>query len=363
MKIAVIGSRGFLSRYGGIEVSIYETVSRLAAAGHTISVYCRKQQNQRPAEGMSPRITLVYLPSVRTKHLETFVHAFFSTCHACFSGAEVVHFHALGPAFFSCIPRLFGKKTVVTIHAVDWQRKKWGLAARLFLKGCEYPAVFSPHKTIVVSSVLKEYFEKKFKKEMCLIPNGVAAACRTHQKNSDPRDSEFILFVGRLVPEKGLHYLISAFNALAGAKKLVIAGEPSFTEGYARRLRSMASKKVEFLGFVPGDRLEELYRRAYLFVLPSEIEGSSVSLLEAMGQGKCVLTSDIPESREIVGDCGFYFRNKDAADLEHQLRFLMAHPEKVNEAGERARARVRERYNWDDITRKIEALYAAVLNQ
>lgn len=364
MRIAVIGSRGFLSRYSGIETSIYETVSRLAAAaGHTISVYCRKQENERPMEVMSPNITLVYLPSIRTKHLETFIHTLLSTCHACFSQAEVVHFHALGPALFSFMPRLFGKKTVVTIHAVDWQRKKWGLVARLFLKGCEYPAVFFPHKTIVVSSVLKEYFERKFRKEMRLIPNGVTVASRQCQKNSDPRGHDFILYVGRLVPEKGVHYLISAFNAVASAKKLLIVGEPSFTHAYAHHLKSLASEKIEFLGFVQGDKLEELYRNAYLFVLPSEIEGSSVALLEAMGHGRCVLTSDIPESKEIVGDCGFYFRNKDAVDLENQLRFLIAHPDKTNEAGERARARVREKYNWDDIARETEELYAAVVRQ
>ncbi len=359
MKIAVIGSRGFFSRYSGIETSIHETAVRLAASGHEVSIYCRGTRPGAPLASLHPNIRLVYLPSIRSKHLETFVHSFLSTIHVCFTRADVVHFHALGPSLFSLIPRLCGKKTVVTVHALDWKRKKWGFFAAWFLRMCEYPALFFPHRTIAISLSLKEYFQSKFKKEAVCIPNGALV-----YQNSLRRAQRYILFAGRLVPEKGLGYLIEAFGRIRTDMRLVVAGEPSFTHGYARRLQASSKGNVDFIGFVKDPAaLHDLYANAYLFVLPSEVEGSPVSLLEAMGHGVCVLVSDIDEIKEIVGDSGCYFQSRNSKDLEEKLRYLISAPEAVALLGAKGRERVARRYNWDTIAAETEKLYFSLFGK
>jgi glycosyltransferase involved in cell wall biosynthesis len=363
MRIAIIGSKGFLLRNGGVEVSVNETASRLAAFGHSLSVYCRGSVADSLAMPMHPNIKLIYLPTIKSKHLETFIHVFLSTIHVCFSGAQVVHFHALGPSVFSFLPRCFGKKTVVTVHGLDWKRKKWGFIARSFLKMCEYPAVYFPHRTIAISLVLKEYFRNKFRKEVIFIPNG--AAVYEDRLSSQPPSAKrrYILFVGRLVPEKGLEYLIDAFGRIATDMRLIIAGEHSFTQNYAKKLRASSGKNVDYLGLIQDkEALRQLYTNAYLFVLPSEVEGCPVSLLEAMGAGACVLASDIEEIREIIGDSGFYFRSKNSKDLEEKLRYLIDHPAIVSQVKEKARDRVKNRYNWDTVSKEIEQLYLSLLS-
>ncbi len=172
------------------------------------------------------------------------------------------------------------------------------------------------------------------------------------------KGNRYILFVGRLVPEKGLYNLIKAFNKLDTDVKLVIAGEPSYTEGYAKTLEKISKPNVIFVGFVKGELLEQLYKGAYFFVLPSEIEGLSLSLLEAMSYGKCVLTSDIPECLEVIEDTGFYFKLNDEQDLKSKLQMLMNNPKLVEEKGSQAKAAVIKKYNWDLITDEIEKLYS-----
>lgn len=360
MKIAVIGTRGIPASYSGVETAVSEISRHLAEKGYEIIIYCWKN-NSRPARHLYKNINPVYMPTINSKHFGTLIHAFFSTLHIMFSNADIVHFHALGPSIFSFLPRLTGKKTVVTVHGLDWKRKKWGYFARLFLKLCEYPAVFFPNRTVVISRLLKDYFESKFRKKVYFIPNGTNIRHDHIQKNTPLQEGGYILFAGRLVPEKGVHYLIRAFKELNTDKKLVIAGEPSFTDRYAAYLRRLADKNIEFLGFVPRQDLCRLYMNAYLFVLPSEVEGSSVSLLEAMSYGKCVLVSDIPECLEVIGDCGISFRSGDYTDLRDKLRYLISSPQSVSEIGLRAKKRARQEYNWERIISNIEGLYLSLI--
>lgn len=355
MKIAIIGTRGFLSRYSGVETSMSELAGRLAERENKLIIYCREANINRGYNN----IRLVYLPTINSKHLSTFAHSLLSTMHVIFTNAEIVHFHGLGSAWFSFLPRLFGKKTVVIVHALDWKRKKWNLLARLFLKLSEYPSVFSPNKVVVVAKTLKEYFEYKFKRLVYYIPNGVKIPILDKKREAD---IPYILFVGRLVPEKGVHYLIDAFKAINKQLKIKIAGESSFTDSYVKYLKdiSAGNKNIEFLGFLPVEKLSQLYRNAYLFVLPSEVEGSSVSLLEAMSYGLCVLTSDIKESKEIAQDCGYYFKAADCLDLGGKLEFLADNPDKVKESGKRARELVSRKYNWDSIIFNWEELHKSL---
>jgi len=362
MKIAFLGTRGINEGYSGIETSIKDISMRLAKKGHSIIIYCRKPRKTKCPEQPFKNIRLVYIPTLHSKHLGTFIHTFLSTLHSLFFDADIVHFHALGPSLFSFLPRLFGKKTIVSVHGLDWKRKKWKFPARLFLKLCEYPAIYFPHKTIVVSRSLKKYFESKFKKEVYYIPNGIEVCFGDKEFNKKISKPEYVLFAGRLIPEKGIHYLIKAFNEIDTDKQLMIAGESSFTDEYVSYLRSISGARIKFLGFVERQMLRSLYESAYAFVLPSEVEGSPVSLLEAMSHGRCVLVSDIPECLEVIGDCGISFRMGDYLDLEEKLRYLIANPEFVNQTGLRAKKRISQQYAWEPIIEGLERVYSSLFS-
>ena len=319
MKIAIIGTRGLPARYSGIETAVEEVAERLSRRNFQMIIYCRKRPPSGLRKEFNKNIKLVYLPTVNTKHLSTLLHTLMATCHSLFCGAKIVHFHALGSAPFSFLPRLFGKKSVVSIHGLDWKRRKWGLIARAVLKLCEYPAIFFPNKTIVVSKTLKNYFEiklKKFKGKLIFISNGISISDNGSAEKNTSSYSKYLLFVGRITPEKGIHYLIKAFNGIESDFKLIIAGTAIFADRYVSELKKLAPGNVIFTGFVDNETKRSLYQNAYLFVLPSDVEGMPMSLLEAMSHGKCVLVSHIPECLEIIEDCGISFKPGDYLDLK-----------------------------------------------
>ncbi len=361
MKIAIVGTRGIISSYSGVEASVAEIVKRLDKKNYKITVYCWTQKANKDAGSNTYKdVRLIFVPTIETKHFATILQTFISTIHAMFSGNDIIHFHCLGPSLFSFLPRLFGKKTIVTIHALDWKRKKWGSLSRLFLKLCEYPALFFPHRTIVVSKTLKNYFENKFGKTVYYIPNGVSFDADPPGDDRYPENGRYILFVGRLVPEKGVHYLIKAFSELNTDFKLIIAGEPSFTGKYLKHLKEISGENVRFTGFVEKNILKDLYQRAYLFILPSDVEGLPVSLLEAMRYGKCVLTSDIPECVEATGGNGIYFKAGDYLDLKDKLKHLINNPDLIREKGVILRKWVFETYQWDKIAEGIGQIYTSL---
>lgn len=362
VKVAFIGGRGVVSKYSGIE-AYYEEVGRLLAGmGHDVTVYCRTYFTSPLEEHNGMRVRR--LPTIRSKHLETLVHTFLSTVHASFSRCDIVHYHALGPALFSFIPRLFGKKTLVTVQGLDWQRKKWGRIAATVLRLGERAAARLPSATMVVSRVLEEHFRTRYGAETIYVPNGTAirerrAASQILQWDLEP--GNYILYLGRLSPEKNCHLLVQAYEHIDTSVKLVMAGGSSYSDVYANELRRHRSERIKVLDWVSGDPLEELLSNAMLFVLPSDLEGMSLALLDAMGAGVCVLASDIPENREAVAGAGFTFQRGDVHDLERMLRLLIADTEVRAEAARKAQDRVRERYLWPQVAEQIEAVYLRLL--
>ena len=362
VKVAFIGGRGVVSKYSGIETYYEEVGQRLAEMGHDVTVYCRTYFTP-PVEEHNG-MWVCRLPTVRSKHLETLVHTFLSTVHASLSRCDIVHYHALGPALFSFISRLFGKKTVVTVQGLDWQRKKWGLFAAMVLQLGERAAARLPNATMVVSRVLEEHFRAHYGAETIYIPNGTAirerrAASQILGWGLEP--GNYILFLGRFSPEKNCHLLVEAFEKIETPVKLALAGGSSYSDAYANELRGHRSERVKVLDWVSGDALEELLGNAMLFVLPSDLEGMSLALLDAMGAGVCVLASDIPENREAVEGAGFTFKHGDANDLERMLRLLIAGTGVREAAARKGQERVRERYLWNKITEQIEDVYLQLL--
>ncbi len=362
LRIAFIGGRGVLSKYSGIENYYEEIGKRLAGMGHEVTAYCRSYFTPEVREHNGMRI--VRLPTIRSKHLETLVHTFLSTLHVLTQPCDVVHYHALGPALFSFIPRIAGKKTVVTVQGLDWQRKKWGRIASAVLRLGEGAAVKLPTGTMVVSRTLQKYYGENHGAKTSYIPNGgLLRERRTPDKifrwGLSPR--QYILFLGRFSPEKGCHLLVEAYERIKTDVKLVMAGAASYCDDYSRELRTHASDKIVMLDWVSGDALDELLTNAMLFVLPSDLEGLSLALLDAMGAGLCVLTSDVPENREAIEDAGFTFRRRDVADLTDRLRFLIANPAVREAAGNAAQMRIREHYQWSTIATQIEQKYFEVM--
>jgi glycosyltransferase involved in cell wall biosynthesis len=286
------------------------------------------------------------------------------------SDYDIVHYHCLGPALFSIFPRLVGKKTVVTVQGLDWQRAKWGRVASRILRWGERAAISTSSATMVVSRTLQKHYRQKYNRTTTYIPNG-AAVSRARNPNEISRfgltSDSYILFLGRFSPEKNCHLLIDAFEALRASDdlptgmKLILAGGSSHSDTYVQGLREHESEQIRFLPWVTGSDLEHLVSNAALFVLPSAIEGLSLALLEAMAAGVCVLTSDIPENVEVVDGAGYTFHQGDSGDLRRMLDFLIHNPLLRRESAARGVKRIEEGYRWPAIARSIERTYFDVL--
>ena len=358
LQVAFIGGRGVVSKYSGIEAYYEEVGKRLAEMGHEVTVYCRTYFT--PQLRVHNGMRVVRLPTIRSKHLETLVHTALSTVHVLFSPCHIVHYHALGPALFSFIPRMFGKKTVVTVQGLDWQRKKWGRFAAAVLRLGEQAAVRLPSATMVVSRTLAQHYRTRYNSNTLYVPNGATVRERpgaSHLQDLELEPGNYILFLGRFSPEKNCHLLIEAYERLNTTAKLVMAGGSSYTTTYVDNLRRHQSDRIRMLDWVSGEALDDLLTHAMLFVLPSDLEGLSLALLDAMGAGVCVLTSDIPENCEVVDGAGFTFKRGDVADLERMLRLLISDRHAREHAAEAARQRVQERYLWSQIAQDIERTY------
>ena len=362
LKIAFVGGRGVISKYSGIESYYEEVGKRLAEMGHEVTVYCRNYFTPDLAEHNGMK--LVRLPTIRSKHFETVIHTTLSTIHALTRKYDVVHYQALGPALFSIFPRLSGTKTAVTVQGLDWQRKKWGQIASAVLRVGERASVRLPNGTIVVSRVLQDRYRNMHRTEPIYIPNGGILRERRQARailEWDLEPQNYVLFLGRFSPEKGCHLLVEAFEQINTDVKLVMAGASSYCDSYSQELRTHASERTRILEWVSGETLDELLTNAMIFVLPSDLEGLSLALLDAMGAGLCVLASDVPENREVVDGAGFTFRRGDSADLAEHLRFLIANPSMREAAGRSARKRIEEQYQWQKVAVEVEKAYFSLL--
>lgn len=360
MKIAMLGLKG-IPYPAGIENFTEQVGWRLTAKGHDVTVYVRPYVEV----GTTYRgIRIKRFPSINTKHLDAGSHTLLAAIDTMFSNVDIAHFHALGPSVFALLTRMRGIKTIAHVHGLDWQREKWGRAAQLCLRGSEYAATYFPHRTVVVSRALQQYFARMYHKHVDYVPSGVEAyqyrTPREIKKWGLDKDN-YILFLARLVPEKGCHYLLQAYEAIDTPMKLVIAGDASHSESYVAALKRTTNAHIIFTGYVQGMALEELFSNAYFYVLPSELEGLPHALLQALSFGKCVLASDIPPNVEALGDCGLTFRNKDVRDLKSKMLFLLHHPDFVQAQKEQSQTRVRQHYVWDEVVNRLECIYSECL--
>lgn len=373
MRIAMIGHKRIPSREGGVEVVVEELSLRMTARGYRVDAYNRyghhvsgKKYDQEygwKGRKFYKGIRVYIVPTFRRSSLNAIVYTFFATIMALFHPYDVIHYHAEGPCAMLWLPHFLRRKIVVTIHGLDWQRAKWGNFASYVIKFGERMAARYADEIIVLSDNVRKYFMDTYHRQVTYIPNGInrpmpQGASLIAEKYGLLKDGYF-LFLARIVPEKGLHYLIEAFRGLATDKKLVIAGGSSQAVGYMEQIHQMAAKDERILmtDFVQGQVLEELYANAYAFVLPSDVEGMAMTLLEAMSYGACCLVSDIRENTEVVEDMAYTFRKGDVKDLRRRLSWLLAHPDEVRRKGEQSADYICGKYDWDDVTERTLALY------
>ena len=370
LNIAMFGHKRIPSREGGVEIVVEELSTRMAALAHNVTCYGRRGHHVSGAKFDGTVFTEykgVKIRSVCTlnkKGLAAVTSSFFAALRASFSKADVVHIHAEGPAFMCWMPKLFGKHVVVTVHGLDWQREKWknGLGSKYIYWG-EKMAVRFADEIIVLSRNVQEYFWDTYRRRTSWIPNGATKPeCLEPEeivKRFGVAKDDYILFLGRIVPEKGIHYLINAFKQVDTCKSLVIAGGASDTDDYMLYLKELAKEddRIRFTGFVQGKVLEELYSNSYVYVLPSDLEGMPLSLLEAMSYGNCCLTSDIKECTEVTGEKGISFRKGDVADLAAKLQYLCDDVDVTQKYKSEAADYICKKYSWDAVVEETLTLY------
>lgn len=371
ISIAMIGQKHIPSREGGVEIVVEELSTRMVKKGYHVIVYNRKSKHAMDKKQKITNITnykgveLKYALTIDKKGLAAMTSSFFGSLQILFSKADVVHYHAEGPCAMIPLIKFFSKKKIVaTIHGLDWQRAKWGSGfASKYIKFGEKMAAKYADEIIVLSNNVQEYFKNTYNRKTNFIPNGVNKPQILKpdiiKKKYKLKKEDYILFLGRIVPEKGIHYLIEAFNKIDTNKKLVIAGGASDTDSYYSELKekAKANKNIIFTGFVQGQELEELYSNAYIYCLPSDLEGMPLSLLEAMSYGLCCLTSDIKECSDVIADKGKTFLKSNVDDLTSKIQQLLSDENLVKKYKKESQNYILEKYNWDDIVEKTLKLY------
>ena len=373
MRIGMLGHKVVPSRRGGIELVLTTMAPMMVKKGHEVTCYNRRgdrvenEYEGTVKNGCYEGVQLKTVWAIQKRGLSAVTSSFSAALRASFSQHDILHFHALGPCAAIWIPKLLGKRCVATVHGLDWQREKWqkGFGAK-YIKFGERMIVRWADEIIVLSKGVKQYYLDTYGRETTLIPNGVT---RPQTREADlitetyglEKDSYFLL-LARLTEEKGVHYLIEAYKNLKTEKKLVIVGGSSDTDEYVARLKAMAGDdpNILFTGFVSGRTLEELYSNAYVYILPSNVEGMPLSLLEALSYGNAVICSDIPENTDVIGDCGIPFRKGDVRDLTEKLHQTLLDTALVQRLKESAADYICGRYSWDHVVEETLQLYGRI---
>ncbi len=362
MRIAIGGIRGIPASYGGFETAADETARRMSHLGHQVSVYCRSRENGNK-EPKYAGIGLLYLATVPVNSLETLTHSIAVGLHVAFKGrdVDVVHMYNAASAFGGLIVRIAGKPLVITLDGLEWEREKWGKAARMIWRLSTWLAVRVASTAVCDSKTVKDLLDKKYDANIRFIPYGakrLETTSRYFERLGLKRFNYFI-FVGRLVPEKEVNVLLDGYASLVTDMPLVIVGDNENDQAYVSMLRRKAGRNVIFLGYQYGAEYESLLSNARAYVTASKLEGTSPSLLAAMGAQVCCLARSIPENQETGGESIVYF-DGSVEDLAKKWRAIAEDDEFVGDYASRGYKRVTEHYDWDVVSKQYLEVYAAV---
>jgi len=364
LKIAILGSRGIPVSYGGFETLAEELSTRLIHKGHDVTVYCCGPYSIT-GESTYKGVNRVVLPTIRTKVLEKPVFAFFSLLSSSVKNYDVILMLGISVSFFCFIPRLSGKKVIINIDGLEWQRRKWGPVISRLLRFEERMAGVMADTVVTDCRWVKEYYSERYGKDSVYVAYGAEIidyppgdALRKFGLNKD----EYILYVSRFEPENNALLVREAFDSIENpAKKLVMVGDAPYADAYIKQVKNTGNPAIIFTGYQYGDAYRELLSNAYLYIQATEVGGTHPALVEAMGAGNCVLANDVPEHREVLRDAGFYYKGKE--DLKEKMMFLMDNKENVKEKKKAAIEVIEREYSWEKITDEYERLFLNLVEQ
>jgi glycosyltransferase involved in cell wall biosynthesis len=366
MKIALLGSRGIPARYSGFETFYEQLAVRLVERGHNVTVYNRShfiKDVKKEYKG----IRIVSLPSIPSKHLDTITHTFLSSIHALFQGYDIVYYCIVGNSPLAWIPRITKACSLLNVDGEDWAREKWSGFAKRYQKKCERIATRTAQLIISDAIGIQKRYHELYQTETIFVPYGANLQRNEGTEVLDKwglRSDEYILYVGRFVPENAIDLLIKAFKKVQTDKKLVIIGDAPYADEYKKYLSQIADERVIFTGYAFGKDYEQLSSHAYLYVQPSGINGTRPALLDQMGFGNCVLVRNSQVNMEVIGDCGAFFDKNCLLDsLTEKIQELVAQPVKVDYFRERVRSRIENYYNWEWVTDFYEDLFRRMVQK
>ncbi len=360
----MLGHKRIPTREGGVEIVVKELATRMVKLGHHVDVYNRWDlftPGGRVGDAVYQGVRIFQVPTPHDGKLNAFVYSVLATLRCALKRYDIYHYHAIGSCAMLWLPHLLGKRTVATVHGLDWQRAKWSRFASFYLRLGERMAARYADEVIVLSRGNQRYFADTYGRETLLIPNGM-------DRHTPPAPDiitakwglatgDYALYLGRLVPEKGVQYLIEAFAGIPTSKRLVIAGKLDFEDAYCRGIMEQAKPdpRVIFTDFVQGSELEELFGNCSVYVLPSDVEGMPLSLLEAISYGARCWVSDIDENVDAAKGCARLFKHSDVGSLRTELTALLNDPKlPTTEDGATWES-------WDEVTDETIAVYRRVL--
>ncbi len=368
LKIAIIGHKRIPSNEGGIEKGVEQHAVRMVKLGHDVTVYNRGGHNVFGKEYDNKKIKeykgikIVTIPTTSGKACVP-IYSFLATLHCIIHRPDVISYRASGSCVMIPLAKMFRIKCVASLHGLDSLRDKWSGFASKYLEFGEKMAAKKADACLVLSTNMKTYIKEKYNKDSVLFANGIDKPnikdAKKIKEKFNLNKNSYILSLGRIVPEKGIHYLIEAFKKCDTDKKLIIAGGSEANKDYYNKLVELAKddSRIEFIGFVKGDMISELYSNAYIFAMPSNLEGMANALLEAMSYGNCCLVSDIPENTEVVGDKAIIFKKGDTNDLQTKLQKLLDDEKLVKKMKRNSSKYILDKYNWDRVVKQMLAIY------
>lgn len=368
MKIALLGTRGVPASYSGFETCVEQLGKRLVERGHDVTVYCRSHHIKYEGEYYQG-MRLVKLPTISNKYLDTIVHSFISSVHALPQRYDIACYFIAGNSPVTWIPRLVGTKTVLNVDGLDWKREKWPTIAKKYIQFAEYLATLLPTSYITDSEVVQNYYGDTYGSPPPYIPYGSEVELLPPNETLakfDLKPQEYILFVGRLVPENCAHHIVDAFKQLETDKKCVIVGDAAYAKEYIASLKERAAddSRIIFTGYVFGKGYHEIGTNAAIFIESSGVGGTHPALTEAMAHRSCVIVNNTDENLETIGQAGFSYDGKVGADsLREVLQRLLDNPNTIKAYQELAVERALSEFDWEVVTDMYENLFQMLIDK
>ena len=365
LKIAFLGSRGIPARYSGFETFYEQLATRLVKRGHQVTVYNRSHFI-KDVKDKYQGVRIVSLPSIPTKHLDTITHTLMSSLHTLFQNYEIVYYCIVGNSPLVWIPRLVGARVLLNVDGEDWSREKWSGFARWYQRKCEWVSAKTAQVIISDARAIQERYNNLYGAKTIFVPYGANIQYDSNHHALEKlglQPDQYILYVGRFVPENAIDLLIRAFKKVKTEKKLVIIGDAPYAEKYKHYLHEIADNRVIFTGYAFGSDYNQLSSHAYVYVQPSGVDGTRPALLDQMGFGNCVLVRNSTVNMEVIGGCGCFFNRERMPDsLAEKLQELVDSPGTVNYFREKSRSRIEQYYNWEWLTDFYEDLFIRMVS-